>query len=147
MKVQVTWQQGVYFKGEARTHILPIEGPEEHGGKNRGMRPMETVLVALGSCSSYDIVSILHKMRQPITGCELEIKAERADAIPAVFREIRMHFLFCGKDLDPHKLEKAVSLSVDKYCSVAKMLVDGGVKIYHSFETIPPEKEDKNNTN
>ncbi len=135
MKVTVKWQEGVYFCGEARGHKLPIEGPPEKGGQDRGMRPMEAMLVSLGSCSSYDVVSILQKKRQPITSCEVEVNAERSTDIPAVFTKIHLTFHINGaKDaLDAKAVEKAVALSVDKYCSVAKMLTDGGVQISHSY--------------
>ena len=139
MKARVSWREGVYFEGETRGHRLAIEGPEDKGGKNRGMRPMEAVLIGLGACSAYDVVSILHKTRQQVAHCEVELEGERADGIPAVFRRIKMHFRCSGKDLDPKRVEQAVSLSVDKYCSVAKMLGQGGVKVEHSFRIVSPD--------
>lgn len=136
MEVKLTWQEGVYFHGQAREHTIPIEGPETSGGKNRGARPMETILVGLASCSAYDVLSILAKSRQPVAGCEVDVTAKRSDAIPSVFTEILLHFRFTSiagqQGLDNDALLRAIGLSVDKYCSVAKMLRDGGVVIKYS---------------
>ena len=139
MKAKITWREGVYFEGAARGHTIAIEGPEDKGGKNRGMRPMEAVLIGLGACSAYDVMNILHKTRQQVARCEVELDGERTDQIPAVFRRIRMHFRCSGQDLDPKRVAQAVSLSVDKYCSVAKMLNQGGVKVEHSFSIVSPD--------
>ena len=95
---------------------------------------METVLMGLGACSSFDVVQILEKSRQSVTGCELEIDADRADSIPAVFTRIHMHFRVSGEDLNPKQVARAVDLSAEKYCSASLMLARGGVKITHDWE-------------
>jgi putative redox protein len=99
-----------------------MDGPPEHGGRNIAARPMEMVLVGLGGCSAFDVVEILEKSRQKITDCQIQIDAERADDIPAVFTKIHMHFIFAGDELNEKHVKRAVELSVDKYCSVVKML-------------------------
>jgi putative redox protein len=92
--------------------------------------------LSVGSCSSYDVVSILRKARQDISGCEASIKAQRVDAVPAVFESIHLHFTVTGKALSDKQVERAVSLSADKYCSASIMLRDAGVKITHSYEVL-----------
>lgn len=135
MEVKVTWQEGVYFYGTAGKHSIAIEGPPESGGQNRGARPMESVLIGLASCSAYDVVSILAKSRQPLGKLEIDVTSERADSIPKVFTKIHLHFRFAAKDgatLDDEALARAIDLSENKYCSVSKMLRDGGVQLSHS---------------
>lgn len=102
-------------------HIAYTDGSPDIGGHNLAMRPMQMVLVALGSCSSIDIVYLLNKQRQPLEDFEIEITAQRADAIPAVFTDIQIHYILTGA-LDAKKVERACSLSMEKLCSVSKML-------------------------
>lgn len=109
-----------------------IEGPPDMGGKNEGVRPMEMILMGLASCSSLDVLHILQKGKSELTSLEVEVKAERANAIPAVFTNIHLHFKAKG-DFTAEKLERAIKLSMDKYCSVTKML-ESTVKITTSFE-------------
>jgi putative redox protein len=113
-----------------------LDGAAEGGGKNRGMRPLELMALSVGSCSSYDVVSILKKARQQISGCEAIVTAERVDAVPAVFESIHLLFKVTGKGLSEKQVERAVELSADKYCSASIMLRDAGVKISHDFEII-----------
>ncbi|MDX1491542.1 MAG: OsmC family protein [Pseudohongiellaceae bacterium] len=137
MKAKVTWVNKVKFLGQSGTgHSVLMEGPEESGGENIGVRPMEMLLIGVGGCSSYDVVSILQKSRQQVTGCETELSAERADAIPAVFEKIHLHFRITGKDLSVKQVERAVSLSAEKYCSATIMLQKGGVEITHDYEIV-----------
>jgi putative redox protein len=101
---------------------VQLDGSPDIGGVGLGMRPMQLVLAALASCSSIDVVVLLKKMRQPLEDLQLEVDGQRAvDEIPAVFRKIHMKFLL-GGELDEEKVKKAISMSVEKYCSVAKML-------------------------
>jgi putative redox protein len=137
MKAKVTWVNKVKFLGQSGTgHSVLMEGPEESGGENIGVRPMEMLLIGVGGCSSYDVMSILQKSRQQVTGCEAELSAVRADAIPAVFEKIHLHFRVTGKDLSEKQVERAVSLSAEKYCSATIMLQKGGVEITHDFEIV-----------
>ena len=113
-----------------------MDGSAEYGGENRGPRPMELILMGLGGCASFDIVTILKKSRQDVTDVVCQLKAERADSIPAVFTKIHLHFIVTGKAVKSKQVEKAVELSAEKYCSASKMLSDGGVEITHDFEII-----------
>ncbi len=103
------------------------------GGDESGFRPMQLVLAAVGSCSGIDIISILKKSRQDIQHLDVEVEGERADAIPSPFTKIHVKFIMQGKGIELAKAEKAVSLGLEKYCSVATMLVPG-VQITSSIE-------------
>jgi len=136
MKARVKWLDHMTFVGESDSgHSVVMDGPPEAGGRNLGIRPMEMVVLGLGGCSSFDVVSILKKTRQNITDCHVEITAERAETEPKVFTKIHAHFVVSGKNLDEKKVEKAVSLSADKYCSVSIMLA-ATVDITHDYEII-----------
>jgi|TARA_B110000046_G_C12756144_1_gene298828 putative redox protein len=125
--------QGVSFKGKSESgHEVILDGPEELGGKGLGMRPMEMMLIGMGGCTSFDVVTILKRSRQQITGCIAEIEAVRADAIPKVFTSIHIHFLIKGIDLQKKAVERAVELSANKYCS-ASIMLGKSVKITHDF--------------
>ena len=137
MKAKVRWVDEVMFLGESGSgHSVLMEGPESSGGHNIGIRPMEMLLIGVGGCSSYDVVSILKKARQNVTGCVTELEAERADAVPAVFEKIHLHFRVSGKDLSEKQVAKAVALSAEKYCSATIMLEKRGVQITHDFEIV-----------
>jgi putative redox protein len=137
MQARVKWVQDVMFVGESGSgHAVVMDGAPEYGGRNLGPRPMELLLLGLGGCSSFDVVTILKKARQNITSCEAELTAERADAVPAVFTKIHLHFVVKGKDLKEAQVKKAVDLSADKYCSASIMLSQGGVEITHDYEII-----------
>lgn len=140
MQVKIAWQEGVSFTGQvAGGHTLLMDGPPDQGGHNAGARPMEMVLLGLGGCASFDLVQILNKSRQRFSGCELEIQAQRSDQIPAVFTDIHLRFKVTGKGLKDAVVERAVRLSMEKYCSVAAMLGKGGVTISHSYSIFSPQ--------
>ena len=125
--------QDVSFKGNSESgHEVVLDGPEELGGKGLGMRPMEMMLIGMGGCTSFDVVTILKRSRQQITGCIAEIEATRADEIPKVFTSIHIHFLIKGIDLQEKVVERAVELSAKKYCS-ASIMLGKSVKITHDF--------------
>lgn len=133
MKTQIKWMQDVSFKGKSESgHEVILDGPEELGGEGLGMRPMEMMLIGMGGCTSFDVVTILKRSRQQITGCIAEIEAVRADAIPKVFTSIHIHFLIKGIDLQKKAVERAVELSANKYCS-ASIMLGKSVKITHDF--------------
>ena len=115
-------------------HTVPMDGPPDAGGENRGARPMELVLMGLGGCSSFDVVNILTKSRQNVVDCVTEVTGERADEVPQVFTSIHLHFRVTGRGLDERRVARAVSLSAEKYCSASIMLARGGVTITHSYE-------------
>ena len=137
MKGRIKWVQDVMFVAESDSrHGIVLDGAPESGGRNLGMRPMELVALGVGSCSSYDVVTILKKARQEVTACEAEIEASRVDATPAVFESIHLHFVVTGKSLTESQVKRAIDLSADKYCSASIMLKNGGVKITHGFEIV-----------
>ena len=125
--------QDVSFKGSSESgHEVVLDGPRELGGNGLGMRPMEMMLIGMGGCTSFDVVTILKRSRQQITGCIAEIEATRADEIPKVFTSIHIHFLIKGIDLQEKAVERAIELSANKYCS-ASIMLGKSVKITHDF--------------
>lgn len=123
MKARVTLIEGVRFAAEAGSgHSVVMDGAEEHGGRNTGFRPMEMLLVGLGGCTAFDVVSILRKGRQPVTDVVVDIEAERADTDPKIFTHIHMTYTVTGDGLDARKVERAVALSAEKYCSATAIL-------------------------
>ncbi len=134
MKVHVKWVEGVSFVGESETgHAVVLDGAPESGGRNIGMRPMEMLLIGMGACTSFDVVTILKKSRQPIVDCVAEIDATRADEVPKVFTKIHVHFVITGNNLNEAQVERAVKLSAEKYCS-ASIMLSKCVAITHDFE-------------
>lgn len=137
MKAQVKWGGNVNFVATTGTgHTIQMDGPEEKGGQNLGARPMELMLVAVGGCSSYDVVGILQKSRQDVEDCEVYVEGERADAVPAVYTKIHLKFVVSGRKLKESQVKKAVELSAEKYCSASIMLTNGGVELTHSYEIV-----------
>ena len=124
------------FVGESGSgHAVVMDGAPEHGGRNLGVRPMEMLLLGLGGCTAFDVVMILKKSRQDIVDCEVTIDSDRAEEIPKVFTRIHIHFIVSGSNLDVGKVDKAVNLSAEKYCSASEML-GKTAKITHDFEII-----------
>ena len=123
MNTTVRWIDGMMMVGESASgHAVVMDGPEDLGGKNLGVRPMEMLLLGMGGCTTVDVVSTLKKMRELVNDCRVEISAERADEHPKVFTKIHLHFIVEGENLNEKKIAKAVSLSADKYCSASIML-------------------------
>ncbi len=140
MEVRVNWVEDVMFVAESETgHSIVLDGAPESGGRNMGMRPMELMALSVGSCSSYDVVTILRKARQQITSCEARVTAQRADAIPAVFKSIHLRFRIVGKNLSEKQVERAIELSAEKYCSASITLKNAGVEVTHDFEIVSVE--------
>lgn len=135
MKATIDWTGKASFRATSGSgHQVQMDGPPDHGGEDRGPRPMEMLLMGLGGCSSFDVMSILQKSRQDVTACHAELEAERADAVPAVFTRIHLHFVVTGHELKDNLVKRAVSLSAEKYCSASIMLEQAGVEITHSHE-------------
>ncbi len=136
MKARVKWIENVSFLGESGSgHAVLMDGPPEGGGRNLGPRPMEMLLLGAGGCTAYDVVAILKKSRQDMTDCSVEIEAERASEDPKVFTKIHFHFVVKGKSLKPAQVERAISLSAEKYCS-ASIMLGKTAAITHDFEII-----------
>jgi putative redox protein len=134
MKARIKWIEGVSFAGQSESgHTVVMDGPPDSGGKNLGVRPMEMLLLGMGGCTAFDVVHILRKSRQPISDCVAEVDATRADTDPKVFTRIHVHFIVSGKGLDPKRVDQAIKLSAEKYCSASIML--GKVaEVTHDFE-------------
>ncbi len=134
MKATVKWTDGAMFVGESGSgHAVVMDGAPELGGRNLGPRPMEMLLIGTGGCSSYDVIAMLRKSRQKVVDCRVEIEAERADAVPAVFTKIHLHFVVSGIGLKENHVKRAVELSAEKYCSASIMLGAAGVEMTHSY--------------
>lgn len=137
MKATVEWVDGVSFRAESETgHKVVMDGPEDRGGRNLGARPMELLLMGMGGCASFDVLSILQKSRQQVVTCVAELQAQRADAVPAVFTSIHLKFVVSGHKLKESQVKRAVSLSAEKYCSASIMMEAAGVEVTHSYEIV-----------
>ena len=137
MKASIQWVKDVSFVAESGSgHAVVLDGAPEYGGRNIGARPMELLLMGVGGCASFEVVTILKKARQQISDVRAELSAERADAVPAVFTKIHLHFIVTGKALKESQVKKAVELSAEKYCSASAMLMAGGVEIIHDYEVV-----------
>ena len=136
MNIKVSWAGDALFIGESATgHKLLMDGPPEGGGRNLGPRPMEMLLLGTGSRSCYDVISILKKSRQNVVRCEVEVSSKRAETEPKVFTDIHIHFKVFGVDLKERQVERAVSLSAEKYCS-ASIMLGASANITHSFDVL-----------
>ena len=123
MKTSVQWTDGVQFVAETGSgHAFVLDGAPEYGGRNTGARPMELLLAGAAACTAFDIVGMLKKSRQPVTGVRVEAEAERADTEPKVFTTIKLTYHVRGKGVDRTAVERAVKLSKEKYCSATAML-------------------------
>ncbi|MBW9259410.1 MAG: OsmC family protein [Candidatus Thiodiazotropha sp. (ex. Lucinisca nassula)] len=134
MKARVVWVEAATMMGEAGSgHAIIMDGPPDHGGRNLGVRPMEMLLLGMGGCTEFDVLSILRKSRQQVTGCVVELEAKRSEDDPKVFTEIHAHFIVSGRDLSEKHVSRAISLSADKYCS-ASIMLGATAKITHDYE-------------
>lgn len=123
MECVVKWMDGMSFAAETGSgHVVLMDGAPEAGGRNLAPRPMELVLAGTGGCTAFDVVLILKRGRQEVTGCEVKLSAERAESDPKVFTRIHFHYRVRGRGLKADAVERAVRLSAEKYCSASAML-------------------------
>jgi putative redox protein len=124
MECTIRWSgEGMSFIAETGSnHLIPMDGAPDGGGRNLAPRPMETVLAGAGGCTAYDVVVILKKSGQDVTGCEVRLEAERAPSDPKVFTRIHYRFTVRGRNLKRNVVEQAVRLSHEKYCSATAIL-------------------------
>lgn len=123
MQGRIRWVEGRTFVGESGSgHAVVIDGPVDGGGRNLGPSPMELVLLGTGGCTAYDVLDILKKSRQAVSDCVVELQAERAPEPPRIFTRIVMRFIVSGRGLNRAAVERAVTLSAEKYCSASIML-------------------------
>jgi len=140
MKARVKWVEDVMFLGESGTgHTVVMDGPEEMGGHGTGMRPMELLLLGLGGCTAFDVVTMLKKSRQDIHDCVVEIDSERSEEVPKVFTKINVHYKVTGKGLKEAHVKRAVDLSTEKYCS-ASLMLGKTAEITHDYEIIDTDQ-------
>ena len=136
MEARVRWLDDASFVAETGSgHALVIDGPPSIGGRNIGPRPMELMLLGVGSCSSVDVLHILKRARQNVVDCDCRLTAERAETDPKVFTKIHLHFTVSGHELKPAQVERAVKLSAEKYCS-ASLMLQATVDISHDCEIV-----------
>ncbi len=138
MKAEINWKQNVRFDALSETgHKIIMDGAPKHGGNNEGARPMELLLIGMGGCTAFDVVGILNKARTELTSLKIELEAERATDVPAVFTKIHVHFILTGSGLKEKLVQRAIDLSAKKYCS-ASIMLGQTADITHSFEIIEP---------
>ena len=136
MNISVNWVDGLLMVGKSDSgHTITMDGPPESGGENLGVRPMEMLLLGVAGCTMIDVVTTLKKMRQDLSHLETKINAERATDHPKVFTNIHIQFILKGQDLDEKKVDKAITLSAEKYCSASIMLGETAT-ITHDFQII-----------
>ena len=137
MYAGVKWHGGLSFTGTARSGFeVNLGGSPSAGGPGNGFRPMELMGIGLAGCTGMDVISILQKKRQEITGFEVTIDVEQADEHPYVFTKIDVTYLVTGHEVDPNAVERAIELSRDRYCPASAMLAKA-VEIEHHFEIFP----------
>jgi putative redox protein len=140
MKARIKWVEGATFVGESDSgHAVVMDGPPEGGGRNLSIRPMEMLLIGMGGCTAFDVVSILRKARQPVTDCVVHLEAERAEKPPRVFTRMHVHFVVSGDGLSEKQVARAVELSAEKYCS-ASIMLRKAVEITHDYEILTTGK-------
>jgi len=136
MKARVKLAEGMTFVAESGSgHAIVIDAAPDIGGRNLGPRPMELLLMGLGGCTSIDVMLILRRAREKVVDCVVELDADRAPTDPKVFTEIRMRYVVSGHGLDRAKVERAIKLSADKYCS-ATAILSGTAKITHTLDLV-----------
>ena len=138
MECTIRWAgpSGMTFLAETGSgHIATMDGAPEGGGRNLAPRPMELVLAGTGGCTAYDVVLILQRSRQDVEGCDVTLKAERAETEPKVFTKVHFHFTVRGRNLKANVVERAIKLSHEKYCS-ASIMLEKTAELSHSFEII-----------
>lgn len=136
MKARLNWVEDMTFVATSGSgHALVLDAAPDIGGHNLGPRPMELVLMGTGGCTAIDVVHILRKGRQPVSGCTVELEAQRAEQDPKVFTRIHFKFAVKGKGLKPEAVERAIRLSAEKYCSASIMLAKTA-ELTHEFEIV-----------
>ena len=132
-KAYIKQIKGITFAGKTDTnHWITLDGPEDFGGSNAGIRPKELILLGLAGCTGSDVISILSKKKVKIQDYEMNLSAEVAETHPQVFTTIHIEYVFYGSEINPKDVERAIELSQTKYCSVTAML-QKSVEITHSY--------------
>ena len=136
VEATVTLVADMYFEGSSSSgHKLTMDADDASGGHNKGFRPMELLLVGFGGCSGMDVISILRKKRQNVTGLETNVQGEQADSFPHIYEKVHIEYVVKGKDIQEEAVERAIALSLDKYCSVGATLGKTAA-ITHSYKIV-----------
>lgn len=136
IEAKVTLLKDMQFTGMAASgHTLIMDAEDDAGGKNAGFRPMELLLVGFGGCSGMDVISILRKKRQHVTGLEINVKGEKTEDFPKIYKEVQIEYVVTGNGVEKAAVERAISLSLEKYCSVGATLAKTG-NITHRYRII-----------
>ena len=136
MNISVKWIDGMLMVGKSDSgHAIVMDGPPEIGGENLGVRPMEMLLLGMTGCTVIDVISTLKKMREDVVDCQTQVSADRSEEYPKVFTNIHVHFVLRGKQLNPSKIDKAIKLSAEKYCSASIMIGKTAI-ITHDYKII-----------
>ena len=136
MNISVKWIDGMLMVGKSDSgHAIVMDGPPEIGGENLGVRPMEMLLLGMTGCTVIDVISTLKKMREDVVDCQTQVSADRSEEYPKVFTNIHVHFVLRGKQLNPLKVDRAIKLSAEKYCSASIMIGKTAI-ITHDYEII-----------
>jgi len=136
VEAKVTLIKNMQFSGKATSgHTLVMDADDNAGGHNAGYRPMELLLVGFGGCSGMDVISILRKKRQSVSGLEINVRGEKAEQAPQVYKQVHIEYVVKGKKVEKEAVERAIALSLDKYCSVGATLARSGT-ITHSYTIV-----------
>lgn len=136
IEAKVTLMKDMQFSGKATSgHTLIMDADDESGGHNAGPRPMELLLVAFGGCSGMDVISLLRKKRQSVSGLEINVKGEKTEDYPKIYKEVHIEYVVKGKNVQKEAVERSIELSLDKYCSVGATLAKAG-KITSSYRIV-----------
>lgn len=136
VEAKVTLLNNMQFTGTASSgHTLIMDADDAAGGRNAGFRPMELLLVGFGGCSGMDVISILRKKKQQVSGLEVNVRGEKSDSAPKIFKEVHIEYVVKGKGIEKIAVERAISLSLEKYCSVGATLAKAGT-ITHSYRIV-----------
>lgn len=136
MDAKVTWHESLHFTGTANeAPLITLDGNPPVDGQKRGMSPMQLLAISLAGCTAMDVISILQKMRQDVTGFEVAFHGERSTEHPKVFTDIAIEYIVHGRNLEQDKIEKAIELSVERYCSVQAMLRQAAT-IQHTYRIV-----------
>lgn len=137
MRVDLNWHQAVHFSANADSgHSVEIDGPLDLGGVNAGTRPMELMLMSIAGCAATDVVHILTKSRVGVQHCNVTVDATRDTEEPQVFTAIHLTFKVAGERLTERKLQRAIELSAEKYCSASILMQRAGVEVTHEYELV-----------
>jgi putative redox protein len=136
LNAKVTYTNGLQFVGESSSgHAIVMDGDPKVGGHNTGLRPMELLLVGLGGCAGMDVISIMKKKKQDVTGLDINVEGQKAENYPKKFTDINIEFIIKGRNISEDALKKSIDLSMNKYCSV-KATLEGSAKINYSYKII-----------